>query len=286
MISVYKIATISNIPEIKSLWHEVFGDTDDYIHRFISHFGIENGYICEINGKIVAMTFAISSILKTPSNFEGVSERRSSLIKYVYACATHPTFQSQGIMAKLLNTIYEDACKENVAGIFLQAANQSLANYYQKLGFEDFFFRDHSFYYNHTPQTSLGKKTGSLQQIIPHTEYRQKRAQKLGIKGINPLVFVEWNADFFRFAEESGIQFCEYENTIFSFKKSFHNIIVDELLGDTPKEQIAHLLFEQFPDFEVVHIHSMGDGFCCGQIKWCAPSKNHPKKGYFAFAME
>ena len=290
----YRKASASDILDFRKLWEEVFGDSEDYIQLFISHFGIENGYICVINGKIVAMAFAIPTALFLGSKFKS---SRVQEFKYLYACATHPDFQSQGIMTKLLETIYEYASMENFKGIFLQAANPDLANYYRKLGFEDFFFRGHSFYYNHKEHKELPQRTqradavlnlcafASLREktfnIITPEKYQEKRVEMLANN-----CFVSWNKNFFNFLYESGTQFCEYKNTIFSFKTSGKNIIVDESLGDAPHEQIADLLFEKLPDFDVVHIRSIGNEFCCGQIKWCSQTKNHPKEGWLGFAME
>jgi predicted acetyltransferase len=297
-------ATVSDIPMVRHLWNEVFGDSNDYINRFITRFGIENCYVCEYNSEIVAMAFAIPVFLKFPSNFEGVPEGRGSLYvhhnsKYLYACATHPSFREQGIMGKLLEVIYEDACSENITEIFLHAANDFLANYYRKLGFRDFFYRSHSFYYNHKVEEESAKNTKSnlpdsnpyelcenpllpLQlNIISPKIYQKKRVQKF-----ENHCFVNWNEDFFQFLNETGTLFCEYENTVFSFRTVINNIIVDELLGDASHEQIAHLLLAHLPDFEVVHIRYEGNDFCCGQIKWCNQTTNHQEKGWFAFAME
>ena len=305
----FRKASASDILDVKKLWEEVFGDSDDYIRRFISHFGIDNGYVCEISSKIVAMAFAIPTCLKSPSlrtksAIEGVPEGRGRLyqkFKYLYACATHPDYQSQGIMTKLLETIHEDACKENFAGIFLQAANPDLANYYRKLGFEDFFYRKHFFYYNHKEHKDFTKSTMYDRGINPlvscelcENPLRPLRPKiispenycKKRIKKLENHYFANWNVDFFRFLNESGTQFCEYENTIFSFKTSGNNIIVDELLGDAPHEQIADLLFEELPDFNVVHIRSIGNDFCCGQMKWCNPLEPKHKTGWLGFAME
>jgi len=299
----YRKAIPSDTPHVKELWRVAFGDADDYISRFIAHFGIENGYVCEINHRIVSMAFALPTNLKSPSNFEGVPEGRGSLykIKYLYACATHPDFQSQGIMTKLLETIYDEACRENFAGVFLQAINQSLSEYYQKLGFEAFFFREHAFYYNHREHeetTDTTKNNKGIHSVVP-CELSENPLRPLRLKTISPenycknrakklnnKCFIDWNKEFFQFLNESGTHFWKYENTIFSFKTGLNNIIVDELLGDTPHEQIATLLFEELPDFEVVHIRSIGNEFCCGQIKWCISFENKQKKGWLGFAME
>lgn len=298
-------AIVSDITAVRKLWEEVFGDSGDYIRRFITHFGIENCFVSEANSKIVAMAFAIPTNLKSSSIFEGAPEGRGSLsqkfnvqrLKYLYACATYHDFQGQGIMKNLLNAIYEDACIENVAGIFLQAANQSLAEYYQNVGFEAFFFREHSFYYkdNFNQEPIKLPHLGHTTHRISHTAYHQKRVQKL-----KNHCFINWSEGFFRFLNETGTQFCKYEHTIFSFKTSLNNIIVDELLGDAPHEQIAQILFKEFPDYDVVHIrsyHTLHTVYCsphtihriphcCGQMKWCNIPENKPEKGWLGFAME
>ena len=61
--------TLKDIPEIQLLWQEVFGDSETYVNSFISHFGIENCYLCEENSEIVAMAFALPtnlSLLRVP----------------------------------------------------------------------------------------------------------------------------------------------------------------------------------------------------------------------------
>jgi predicted acetyltransferase len=284
---------------IKKLWNEIFGDSDEYINSFITHFGIENGYVCEKEKEIVAIAFAIPTLLNSPSNFEGVTveNRRGSLhylqpVKYIYACATHPDYRRQGVMTNLLATVYQDACNEDYEGIFLHAADESLANYYRKLGFEDYFYRNHSFYYNHKEHKGCTKDTNSLRflrkplrplrlKIIPPEQYQKKRAQIL-----NNSCFVNWNEVFFLFLHQTGMQFCEFQHSIFSFRTECNSIIVDELLGDISHENAATLLFEHLPEFEALQIRSKGDDFCCGLIKWGKQKRKHPEKGWFAFAME
>jgi hypothetical protein len=117
--------------------------------------------------------------------------------------------------------------------------------------------------------------------LISPEEYYNKRIKKL-----ENTCFINWNKDFFNFLQENGIQFCEYETSIFSFKTHFNMIIVDELLGDTIPEEIAQLLMEQFPEYETVNVRLPGNEICCGQVKWCNNEQEKPEKGYFAFAME
>jgi len=296
---LYRKASDLDTFSIKKLWNEVFGDNDDYISRFIAHFGVENGYVCENESEIVAIAFAMPTLLNSPSNFEGVAaeSRRGSLqliqpLKYAYACATHPNYRGQGIMTNLLDAVYQDACNEEYAGFFLHAADPSLANYYRKLGFEDYFFRNQSIYFNHKEHKGCTRDTNSLRpsrkplrplrlNTIPPENYHNKRIQKL-----NNSCFINWNEDFFHFLDQTGTQFCEYENSFFSFRTECSNIIVDELLGEILHDKLVALLFEHIPECEVVNIRSKGEDFCCGQIKWCSTFKNPDKNGWFAFAME
>jgi len=281
----YRKATSADISKIILLWEELFGDPEDCVTHFITHFGIETCYVCEINSKIVAIAFALPTLLILPSNFDEELVERGNFyknlpVKYLYACGTHPKHRKQGIMQILLATIYDDAYRENVAGVFLSAATPHLANYYRKLGFEDFFYRNHFWYYKDILLAEETPPVNVINFISPKT-YLKKR-----VKMLESTCFVNWNEDFFRFINNEKTQLCEYKDTIFSCKTEFNKIVVDEFLGDMPKEHLARLLIEHFPDFETVHIRSQGNEYCCGQIKWCKYLEKQPKNGYFVFAME
>ena len=269
----------------------MFSDSDDFVNRFMAHFGMEHCYVCEINGEIAAMAFMLPTSLsynvqkfkdlkiqkiKNISLKSQISNLKS--LHYVYACATRPQYRRQGIMAKLLETIYEEACRENAAGIFLRAANHNLENYYRSLGFEDFFYRN-SVFFKHSARGD--HKEGTEIQLITPKVYYEKRLQRL-----EGFCFVNWGEGFFNFLYETGMQFFEYENAIFSLRIENETIIVDELLGNPPKEEIASLIFNYFSDYKTVKIYYPEQISCCGQVKWCKFFNENPEKGYFAFAME
>ena len=262
----YKRANASDIPKVKYLWQEVFNDPDDYIVRFIKHFGIENGYVCETNNEIVAMAFSVPTMLS-----------KCSMINYVYACATKQPYRRLGLMEKLLSAIFEEACNKNLIGVFLRPANENLANYYRKLGFEDFFYRSQIVFNRKEPK---GNTKGVVKFITPEVYYK-KRLQKL-----EKYCFVNWNEPFFRFLYETESQFCELENAIFSFQNHDNEIIVDELLGDFPESYVANFLFETYADATKIKFYLPGNDICCGQMKWCKVLNENLENGYFSFAME
>jgi predicted acetyltransferase len=271
----FRKAITSDLLTIQSLWKEVFFDSEDYINRFIVHFGIENCYVCEINREIAAMAFALPTTL---SHFLTFNFKFSTLnLKYIYACATHPNYRRQGVMEKLLATIYDAACNENIAGVFLHAADENLANYYRKLGFQDFFYQK-CLKFNCKGRE---ESTKNAMKFLTPDEYYNKRIQKL-----EKQCYANWTEDFFRFLNETGVHFCKYENAIFSFRTEDRKLIIDELLSNMPEQQIANLLFEHFPDCDCIEIRTIGNENCCGQMKWNQSININVSNGYFAFAME
>jgi len=264
---IFRRATVLDIPNVSSLWKTTFGDSERFIARFISFFGVETCYVCEFYHEIIAIAFA----LPTQIRFKAY---------YIYACATHPQHQKQGIMKKLLEKIYHDACCENVQGIFLYAANKNVANYYRKLGFEDFFYRKEILYDTSQLNAKIETSPNSYFEITPE-EYYIKRRKKL-----YNLCFVDWNKDFFQFIQKEELHFCEYEDSIFSYKLKEDAIVVEELLGKMPADTIAHLLIANSPDIKTINFRLPGSDVCCGQMKWCKSSDRMNNNDYFAFAME
>jgi predicted acetyltransferase len=284
----YRKANTFEISEIISLWHKSFGDLEENVSIFISHFGIEHCFVCANNRTIAAMAFALPTTLVFGSEFKVQSSNlkiQGSNLKsqYIYACATHPNYRKQGIMEKLLAKIYDDACNENIAGIFLHAAEQNLANYYQKLGFEDFFYR--TIFFNHKEHKGCTKETKPFTSHhlpltahrIPHTAYLARRLQKL-----ENYCFINWDEDFFKFLHETGTQFCEYEDAIFSFRIEENRMIIDELLGTRPD---FDFLFESYLNITAIEINTPGKDTCFGQMKWCKSFHETISNGYYAFAM-
>jgi len=111
--------------ECKRLYNTVFGETlifDDLL--FDLFFDNCKYYI--VDSKIASMLFLLPcEIVVNEINYPA---------KYLYAAATNPHFQGQGIMTKLL----ESVCNENDGIIFLKPAQSSLQDFYLKRGFTPF----------------------------------------------------------------------------------------------------------------------------------------------------
>jgi GNAT superfamily N-acetyltransferase len=115
-------------PELISLWQTVFGDREETIRYFLEN-AVETGDIFaeKINGKIVSAFYLVNATL--------VSGNKEKNVKYLYAAATLPEYRKQGIMSKMIKYAAEYVKQENTGYIALCPADESLYDYYEKLGF-------------------------------------------------------------------------------------------------------------------------------------------------------
>lgn len=115
-------ANRGDIDQLIQIWKECFGDEETYIRAFLDDlFDCCITLVWEHSGKVVAMLFLLPFVLQP----EGKS------VYYLYAAATSPKFQGQGIMAQLLC-----AAKQQGRPIFLKPGSKSLFEYYER---NDFF---------------------------------------------------------------------------------------------------------------------------------------------------
>ena len=89
-------ADSSMIGQLKALWKNVFGDTDEYISLFFEKRFTPSQCVAAISGgKVVGMLFLL------PFDLVCGNERYSG--RYIYAVATHPDHRRQGISEAMLS---------------------------------------------------------------------------------------------------------------------------------------------------------------------------------------
>lgn len=119
-----RFATKEMIPQIKEIWHQCFGDEEDYMEFYFTHrFTEENMLVCMEDKKPVAMTTFLKAYLVT-----GEGEIP---VHYAYAVATLPEYRGRGYAKMLL----EKGKQHFQTPIVLEPASESLIYYYEKLGF-------------------------------------------------------------------------------------------------------------------------------------------------------
>ena len=122
----------SDVPNLKSLWKTVFGDSDDVVDFFFDNtVDLNNVYAYKDNGKCVSAFYLIDVPIK-----EGRILKKSM---YLYAAATLPEYRKKGIMSKMIEYA---AARLKLSGfdyLYLYPANNELYTFYEKFGFKSVF---------------------------------------------------------------------------------------------------------------------------------------------------
>lgn len=120
------------IPELKNMWHRVFGDSQSYLNAFFDKvYEDQNTLVYVENEKVVSVLFMI------PYRFtnKGIEQQ----IVYLYALATDPAFRGRKIMSKLIEKSIEISTERGYALSVLIPAEETLFTYYRQFGFEACF---------------------------------------------------------------------------------------------------------------------------------------------------
>lgn len=119
-----RYTTQQDIPELRSLWKQAFGDGDALLDSFFSVAYAPDRSLCAYeDGKTVAMVYWFDCLW------------REHKIAYVYAVATDLEYRKRGICGKLMESLASRLKKQDYYGILLVPATPELVGYYEKLGY-------------------------------------------------------------------------------------------------------------------------------------------------------
>lgn len=114
------------IPALKQLWQEVFGDDDFFVEAFFgTAFEPRRCRCITVDGTLAAMLYWL----------EG--EYRGEKYAYIYGVATHPGFRGRGLCAWLMEDVHDLLARQGYAGAILRPAEDGLRRMYGKMGYVD-----------------------------------------------------------------------------------------------------------------------------------------------------
>jgi len=109
---------------IKVLWQEAFGDTNEFIDSYMESAYSAKACRCAIeDNRIVAALHLMDCSVKVEK------------FAYVYAAATSKAYRGRGIFRSLMRDTEEYLISEGYAGMILVPGDAGLAEMYEKLGF-------------------------------------------------------------------------------------------------------------------------------------------------------
>lgn len=154
------------------IWQECFGDSPEYIQRFLSEnsksartFGVV------IHGKLVSVAYLLPAEYVC-GDFAPVP------VYYLYAAATTEQFRNRGCFSQILEYLWENIEEP----VILVPANKDLIGYYEKRGMRQILFEKKEIYEN------LSGKESAVVQDISAEDYLKFRDLRWRQGG-----YIRWN---------------------------------------------------------------------------------------------
>ena len=215
--------------DIKQLWSEVFGDSDEMIDFFLNAFGQYIVVSCENNALMGMMTLL-------PVGRKGKKGR------YVYAVATGTRFRNRGVSTQLLEFAKKYIKANNEEFLVLVPADEGLFDFYAKRGFSPV---------NSTARHALetdGKNTGIYSIVKSDSaEYYALRSDFFRSSEL-----IEWSIEFLDKIKEmyNGEYIKVYKNNEYAAAafcvKNGGLLQISELLVSENAEETAKAIGEYF----------------------------------------
>ena len=128
------LATEADYEDIARIWRMAFSDSDDYIQNFWKMmYKPGNCVVSRVDGTVVSMLF----LLECQLVIQGVPYSAY----YIYAAATHPDYEGQGHMKRVLNEAIPLAKERGADFLTLVPAENWLFDFYGRFGFETKFYK-------------------------------------------------------------------------------------------------------------------------------------------------
>lgn len=112
------------IPQLRQLWQEAFGDTDAFLDKFFA-----SGYSPDRCRVVTEQQQAAAALYWFDCAWEGKK------LAYLYAVATAEAFRGRGLCRFLLEDTHKLLAKHGYAGAVLSPGSRSLFRMYEKMGY-------------------------------------------------------------------------------------------------------------------------------------------------------
>lgn len=224
------------LPMLRSLWKEAFGDSDAFLDTFFHTAFSPNRCNCiTIDNHVVAALYWFDCSL------------RDKPVAYIYAVATAKAHQGQRLCHILMEHTHKYLQKKDYAGTILVPGSPSLFQFYEKMGYQTCTYIDEIHYiqeplsfksvFNNqnemqsifTQEYTSGHRYPSSTSFLRHigkNEYTRLRRQFLPA---NSIIQENENLDFL----ETQAQFYAGEDFLLTAYKQGETLHGIELLGNT-----------------------------------------------------
>ncbi len=199
----------ADIPSLRRLWQEAFGDTDEFLDLFFTHgFSPERCRFVEEKGNTAAVLYWFDC------------EWNSRKIAYIYAVATAKAHRGKGLCHKLMEHTHKHLKSKDYAGVILVPGSASLFKFYESMGYKTSCCV-------HEFTCSAAEKKTPLSNISKEKFSTLRRT----FLAENSVIQENENLDFL----SSYASFYMGEDVILAAYKDNGNLVCAEILGNTAK---------------------------------------------------
>lgn len=153
--------TLRQIPALRRLWQEAFGDEDAFLDRFFSVAFDSQRCLCAMDGDAAAAA---------------AYWFRCGEYAYIYAVATAKKYRGRGLCHTLMARIHALLEHQGYAGTIIVPGEETLRTFYRGMGYENFGG-------SNTFSCTAGETTAPLRKIGPE-EYAKLRRNLLPQGGV------------------------------------------------------------------------------------------------------
>lgn len=195
----------SQIPALRRLWKQAFGDSDDFLDGFFqTGFSFDRCRCLQTEGTLAAALYWFDCTW------------RNKKVAYIYAVATDDAFRGKGLCRALMEDTHKHLQSLGYAGAALVPGNEGLFSLYAKFGYRSF-----------CPMQTVTVAAGKPVEMSPISpdNYRLRRQFRIGADAIVQDRVV---TDFF--ATYGG--FYKAADTVFAASREKDTLYFQEYLGD------------------------------------------------------
>ncbi len=171
------------VPLLRALWKEAFGDTDEFLDLFFKTAFSDERCACVTVGEDIAAAL-----------YWFGCEFRGTRVAYIYAVATAKAYRGQRLCHKLMEYTHKELEKQGYSGVVLVPVAPSLFDFYGGMGYKTCSYVSEFKYKSGTNKTEVCQ--------IEKDEYGKLRRMYLPDGGVvqerENLDFLETQAEFYK----------------------------------------------------------------------------------------
>ncbi len=189
-----RLAAAADVPALKALWMEAFGDTPEGTdHYFTNRFQPDGMLVLEEQDELQGMLSML------PIDLVLGARRRPA--RYLFAIATAVKHRGKGVSSRLITHALELVRATGDAAAMLVPAGEDLFRFYGKRGFDTrFFVRLQGF----TPDELPPSPQGALVSPLSAADMLRLRDAAFGHSGL----YARWGQDALDYVKSSADVFC------------------------------------------------------------------------------